>query len=153
MLECAFLDLLVSLRTNHKQVLFQNQSKIFILNHCRGTKNLFLATDGHDNENVEFENQEDASHLLDDCIFLYSTADGNPAIRDKSYGSNVIQEHVKTFELNDLSELNTSSFLKRLLPKFLMAVVTQKICRAYFSSFVNNLMENCFQQKKMVTFL
>ena len=53
---------------------------------------MFLATDGNENENFQFESQEDSNHLLDDCIFLYSTADGNPAIRDKCDGSNVIQE-------------------------------------------------------------
>ena len=122
------------------------------MNHCRGTKNLFLATDGHDNKDVEFKYPEDASHLLDDCIFLYSTADGNPVIRDKNDGSNVIQEHVQTFELKNLSELNTSSFLKRFSPKFSMPVVTQKICKAYFLSFVNVSMENRFQRRETVIF-
>ena len=64
--------------------------KIFILQHCRGSDFLFMATDGTGNENVQPNNLDQPGHLLEDCIFLYSTADGNPAIRDK-IGSNFIQ--------------------------------------------------------------
>ena len=65
--------------------------KIFILQHCRGTKWMFMATDGSDNEIAQPINSDQPCHLLEDCIFLYSTADGNPAIRDQSIGSNFIQ--------------------------------------------------------------
>ena len=54
-----------------------------------------MATDGYENESLRLEDQNDANHLLDDCIFLYSTAEGNPAIRDKIDGSNVIQEYIQ----------------------------------------------------------
>ena len=68
--------------------------KIFILQHCRGTKWMFMASDGTNDENKQPINNDLPYHLLEDCIFLYSTADGNPAIRDQS-GSNFIQVRVK----------------------------------------------------------
>ena len=52
---------------------------------------MFMATDGMDIPKHEPSNSHQPSHLLDDCIFLYSTADGNPAVRDKVIGSNFIQ--------------------------------------------------------------
>ena len=65
--------------------------KIFILQRCRGSKWLFMATDGNDDDkSLSAINGHQPSHLLDDCIFLHSTADGNPAIRDKVFGSNFI---------------------------------------------------------------
>ena len=64
--------------------------KIFILQHCRGTKWMFLATDGIDDETAQPMDSDQPCHLLEDCIFLYSTAEGNPAIRNK-VGSNFIQ--------------------------------------------------------------
>ena len=64
--------------------------KIFILQHCRGTKWKFMATDGINEVKEQPINSEQSCHLLEDSLFLYSTADGNPAIRDH-YGSNFIQ--------------------------------------------------------------
>ena len=65
--------------------------KIFILQHCRGTKWMFMATDGMNEEKDQLINSDHQCHLLEDCIFLYSTAEGNPAVRDQSVGSNFIQ--------------------------------------------------------------
>ena len=49
-----------------------------------------MAIDGARDENVQPNNSYQPGHLLEDCIFLYSTADGNPAIRGEN-GSNFIQ--------------------------------------------------------------
>ena len=58
--------------------------KVFILNHCRGLQNFRLAqrvwTDG--SYNLNGFNEDNPGHLLDDCLFFYSTAHGNPAVRD-----------------------------------------------------------------------
>ena len=51
---------------------------------------MFLATDGIDDETAQPINNDQSCHLLEDCIFLHSTAEGNPAIRNK-IGSNFIQ--------------------------------------------------------------
>ena len=51
---------------------------------------MFLATDGIDDETAQPMDSDQPCHLLEDCIFLYSTAEGNPAIRNK-VGSNFIQ--------------------------------------------------------------
>ena len=64
--------------------------KIFILQYCRGSKWIFMATDGTEDDKSQSPNSPQPSHLLDDCIFLHSTSDGNPAIRDKVIGSNFI---------------------------------------------------------------
>ena len=69
--------------------------KIFILQHCRGTKWMFLATDGIDDETAKPINNDQPCHLLEDCIFVYSTAEGNPAIRNK-VGSNFIQVSINS---------------------------------------------------------
>ena len=69
--------------------------KIFILQHCRGTKWMFMATDGIDDETIQPINSDQPCHLLEDCIFLYSTADGNPAIRNE-VGSKFIQVSINS---------------------------------------------------------
>ena len=51
---------------------------------------MFMATDGTNEEKDQPINSHQPCHLLEDCLFLYSTADGNPAIRDQS-GSKFIQ--------------------------------------------------------------
>ena len=51
---------------------------------------MFMATDGIDDEKIQPINNDQPCHLLEDCIFLYSTADGNPAIRNQ-VGSKFIQ--------------------------------------------------------------
>ena len=59
--------------------------KVFILNHCRGLQNFSLAqkvwTDGNHNLNGVEVNP---CHLLADCLFFYSTAHGNPAVRNNN---------------------------------------------------------------------
>ena len=58
-------------------------AKVFILNHCRGLQNFNLAQkvwiDGNNNFNGPDTN---SGHLLDDCLFFYSTSPGNPAVRN-----------------------------------------------------------------------
>ena len=51
---------------------------------------MFMATDGIDDATEQSINCDQPCHLLEDCIFLYATADGNPAIRNE-VGSNFIQ--------------------------------------------------------------
>ena len=62
-------------------------AKVFVLNHCRGLQNFNLAQkvyiDGNNNLNGSETN---SGHLLDDCLFFYSTAAGNPAVRN-THGS------------------------------------------------------------------
>ena len=62
-------------------------AKVFVLNHCRGLQNFNLAQkvwiDANNNMNGSDAN---SGHLLDDCLFFYSTAPGNPAVRN-TYGS------------------------------------------------------------------
>ena len=61
--------------------------KVFVLNYCRGLQNFKLAqkvsVDGNDNFNVT---DQISGHFLDDCLFYYSTAPGNPAVRN-TFGS------------------------------------------------------------------
>ena len=64
--------------------------KIFILQYCRGDEWIFMAKDGKKDDQNQAQNSKEPSHLLDDCIFLHSTADGNPAIRNRA-GSMFIQ--------------------------------------------------------------
>ena len=45
---------------------------------------MFMATDGTNEEKDQPISSEQPCHLLEDCLFLYSTADGNPAIRDQT---------------------------------------------------------------------
>ena len=63
----------------------EDVAKVFVLNHCRGFQNFNLAQkvwfDGNGYLNGSDTN---SCHLLDDCLFYYSTAPGNPAVRNTS---------------------------------------------------------------------
>ena len=58
-------------------------SKVFVLNHCRGLQNFQLAQKVWVEGNNSMTGSEvSPGHLLDDCLFYYSTAHGNPAVRN-----------------------------------------------------------------------
>ena len=86
----------------------RGKPKIFILQHCRGSKWIFMATDGINNDKSHSTIDNPPNHLLDDCIFLHSTSDGNPAIRDKVIGSNFI--HVSKHSMFEFQSNAFASF-------------------------------------------
>ena len=58
-------------------------TKVFVLNHCRGFQNFQLAQKVYiEGNNSLIGSEENSGHLLDDCLFYYSTAHGNPAVRN-----------------------------------------------------------------------
>ena len=58
-------------------------TKVFVLNHCRGFQNFQLAQKVYiEGSNSLIGSEVNSGHLLDDCLFYYSTAHGNPAVRN-----------------------------------------------------------------------